>query len=244
MTYTDDTHTYEHEGKRYTSVTSLYKKYKPKKDWDEIAEKYASKHGQTKEYWLEKWAQNRKESAEFGTMYHSLREHGDVKTPELKKDAIDLNHLEGTYKEIIVYSHRFRVAGQVDVLEVKDNVVRLRDYKTCKSIETEGFKKYKKGLGKVADKYMPPISHLEVFNLNDFSLQLSIYAYLLELYGYEIDRLIIEHVTFKERDKGYLHLLDSIKSNNLQEESVDYEVPYLREEAKALLKHHINTLCQ
>jgi hypothetical protein len=244
MQFREEDHSYIHEGIKYSSVTGLYGQFKRKKDWEAIAEAYAIKNGEDAAYWLKVWEDNRNKAAEFGSLYHLTREFGttQVSTPEVKF-SVDLSALEnGIYKELIVYSHYYKVAGQIDVVSVKDGIIRIRDYKTCKTIETEAFKKFIKGRGRVAERYLPPISHLEVFNLNDFALQLSLYGFLLEEYGYKVERLIIEHIEFKERDKGYESLIAAVKSGKIQQESTDYEVPYYKEEARAILTHHRNSL--
>lgn len=247
MVFRESDHSYIHQDKRYTSCTTLYGQFKKKKDWYEIAEKYAAKNGETAEYWLDVWNTNKEQAAEFGSAYHLTRELGDQGLITAfegdEKKAIDLNNLEGTYKELIVWTHEFEVAGQIDKAIITDNKVRLRDYKTCKEIETEPKSFFKKGLGKVTEKYLPPISHLAVFNLNDFALQMSLYGYMLELYGYEIESLVIEHIKVdeKEREKGYKHLIDALGNKALPLEHIDYEVPYLRDEARAILTHHKNS---
>ncbi len=241
MIFNETEHSYVRGEDKYCSVTTLYAMFKRPKDWQAIAEAYAMKHGETAEHWLKVWEDNKNEAANFGSKYHLIREHGEIKAPDEIKIGKDLSDLpDGEYKELIVWSEYFRVAGQVDNVLIKDGVVNIRDYKTCKSIDTDPKMFYVKGRGKVAENYLPPLSHLKVFNLQDFTLQLSLYAYILEMYGYDIGDLTVEHIEFTGREKGYSSMLSALEDNKLKETRTDYPVPYLRTEAKAMLTHFKN----
>ena len=246
--FKESDHTYVFRDTKYTSVTTLYGQYKKKQNWEEIAEAYANKHGETAEYWLTKWEDNRNLSGVLGNKYHYLRETQDGgyrgKVEGDIKYAYNLKDLEGVHPELIVWSHYYKVAGQIDRPMFTGNKVDILDYKTCKTIETEPSQYYNKGLRrKVTEKYKTPISYLPRFNLNDFALQMSIYGFILEMYGYEVGTLAIEHIIFDDmkKDRNYHRLIDALEAGQPERVVVDtqiYELPYLRKEARALLEHN------
>lgn len=104
-------------------------------------------------------------------------------------------------------------------------------HNTSRTIDTEPKAFYDQKLKrKVVKRFLSPISHLAIFNLNEYALQLSGYAYILEQNGFPPlhdkegrSSLIIEHIIFD-------------KEGNYQE-SVDYNVPYLRKEIKAIFEY-------
>lgn len=67
-------HIYELNGKKLTSVTKRINEFVSEKDWDGIAERYAEKNGETKEYWQDKWKFNNLKSTTTGTLVHAYGE--------------------------------------------------------------------------------------------------------------------------------------------------------------------------
>lgn len=246
MTFNEREHTYtDDDGFDYTSVTTLYGRLKRKKDWEGIAQRYAEKHGETGEYWLKVWEDNKNASANFGSAYHLVREE-EIAPADMSniKRAVNPRDLpDGTYNELTVWSPYYRSAGRVDRTEIIGDLVNLRDFKTCKKIDTEATAYYNRETRRRSkDRYLPPLSHMEVFNLNDFTLQMSMYGLMFEGFGFRVGTLTVEHAIFKEREKGYDHLLKTLKEGSLVQEIVEYQVPYLRKEALAILKNHRNSL--
>jgi len=67
-------HIYTIGDKQLTSVTTLLKQYYPDKDWQEIAEKYAAKNGETAEHWQRAWKQEGTIGREKGSEFHLYAE--------------------------------------------------------------------------------------------------------------------------------------------------------------------------
>lgn len=91
-------------------------------------------------------------------------------------------------------------------------------------------------------KFKSPISNLPISSYWEYALQLSIYGYMLETYGYAPEKLIIDQVITKwipvnklkgefvideDKELGKVRVLDKM---------IEVPLPYLRKEAKALLK--------
>jgi len=138
------------------------------------------------------------------------------------------------YTELMCYSHYYEIIGQADKTKFwNDRTFGVRDYKTSETIDMVAEKYYRKNLGyKIVPRYMAPISHLPLLNFWDYALQLSGYAYLLELYGWKlrhsngVPHLYIEHVQFKDRKTGEV------------DKVVDIPVPYLKAEVHAMFEYN------
>ncbi len=188
------------------------------------------------------WKDNSEDALERGSAYHLKRElelvgRSDVHYNPVENDekaSFDLTNLQPgmTYPELICYSHKYKIAGQADVITITDNgKVVVRDFKTSAKIQTEPIAFYNQKLKrKVIERFNSPISHLAYYNLNEYALQLSGYAYILEMHGFPplVDEegrtaLIIEHIIFNK--------------NGIVTGTKDYYVPYLKEEVKALFEY-------
>ena len=222
----------------YGNVTDLIQGLHIQKDWYAIAEKYAAKHGHDADYWFDQWQKNREAAATFGKEYHKHRQGKATYAGPIDLDLLT----NGEYRELRIFSHYYKVKGRADKVVVEDNFVDIYDIKTSKEIVTEPTARWNPKLKKkTIEKYLPPCSHLANINFNDAQLQLSIYGFILEMYGFKVRNLVLEHVQFKGRTKGYKHLLECLDDQKLRETSREpYEVEYLRTEAQSILRHYRN----
>lgn len=208
--------------KKYTSCTTKIHKFEVKKDWEAIALGYSRKYGYTAEYWLEQWKIKNKTSCEFGSGLHLARElhwkyledQGlDVFTNMINaegwKQAKPLSDLKvGTHSELMIWSEVFEICGQSDQVNVyPGRRVKVSDYKSNEKIKFEGFK---------GETLTGPLSHIPNANYHIYCIQLSTYAYLLEMQGYEVVELEL------------IHLTDNNKV---------YKLPYLREDVINMLNY-------
>lgn len=94
------------------------------------------------------------------------------------------------FAEVVVFSRALGIAGTIDFV-VRDKVsgaCELFDWKTSRKIDVSGYNG-KKGI-------LPPSCLLDDCNLVIYSLQLSLYRYLLELeYGVNVSQQTIVHLT-------------------------------------------------
>ena len=74
LQFIEDGHKYFLNGVQLPSVSEVTHKFKVEEDFDLIAEKYALKNGETKEYWLDKWKFNNLRATTTGTLVHSYGE--------------------------------------------------------------------------------------------------------------------------------------------------------------------------
>jgi hypothetical protein len=245
MRFNDSDHTYfNEEGIQYTSATQFVKKFVKPFEKEKKAKAYAKKHKKNWEEVVAEWEKLGSDSMTKGTAYHKLKEQelldlgkvliedeeheifsteweGDVKISESLK-------LEpGVYPELIVWSDRYKIAGQVDYVEVtKSGVLNIIDYKTSKEIKTRGFENW----NKTRQMLFFPLNNLEDCNFNHYALQINLYAFCIRQHNrnLELGEMKIQHVVcdYNEETKEV-----TVK------EIVNYIVPNLQDEIKMALEY-------
>lgn len=240
LQFIPDTHTYQLVEKpelKFTSVSKLIGMVKQPFDKDYWSERKAKERGVTKEEILAEWDLINKASLEKGTKYHNEYEQKLLQNkkahPAIEingiKQAHDLLSLpQGIHPELIIYNLRYGVVGTADIVEIyEDKTFDLRDHKSNKKLEFQGFMKYDpKYKERKEVKMLSPLQHLGDCNGNHYSIQLSLYAYMLEQFGYKCKSLTIHHVIFDENDEPC--------------NVIDYPVSYLKNEVVNLLNWYKN----
>lgn len=176
---------------------------------------------------LNKWAEKRTKSQKDGTKYHKEREDKDNEAGVCEVSGLkiipfedrDLNNLvDGAYTEHVLWNEEHCIAGQADKTYLDYKYIDVDDYKTCEEIPTESFKHPKRGYKMMKH----PVDNLMDCKLMHYTLQLSIYAWMLEQKCREQNR---------PREVRRLRLYHSKKDKYI-------EVPYLKNEVEKLLKHY------
>ncbi len=132
------------------------------------------------------------------------------------------------YTEIGVYHSNYLISGLIDLLLIKDDEFIIIDWKTNKSpIRYESGYFEKDVDGNITDNFirkndvlLPPLSHLSDSVGNKYTLQLSVYDYLVECFGYRFGGNILCHVRGRE------------------EKTVDFlPIKYLKKEVISMFSH-------
>lgn len=98
----------------------------------------------------------------------------------------------------------------------------IKTHNTNEKLEFKGFPVFDPiSKTRSPKKMLPPVSHLEDANGNHYALQLSIYAYILESYGYRCTGLYLDHLILNDNDEII--------------NEKEYKVPYLKREVKSIL---------
>lgn len=158
------------------------------------------------------------------------------------------------YSEINVYDPVNLISGLVDILCVKDKEFVIIDWKTNRNdiIFECGYYKKDKSTNELTDRWVPftkfmlyPLDYVHDTVGNHYTLQLSMYADMIEDFGYKNKGLIIFHIrdTFilnkygqPAKDKNGLYMKDHDKP-----ERVDYHViKYMKKEARLIREHSSN----
>ena len=146
------------------------------------------------------WKSENTRAITLGSWYHDRREQDILNCNTITRNGIPLTIIdplmdgyvklapsqalsEGIYPEHLIYLMSAGICGQADRVEVVNDCIDLYDYKTNKEIKKEGFKT---ASGKTK-KMLPPLSHLDDCNFNDYALQLSIYMYMMLKHNYNLE---------------------------------------------------------
>ena len=209
--------------------------------------------------WIRSVWKNKSESAlEGGTFFHNWSEEQDAKQENTiynpikndKKYSHNLLELKPghTYLELMLFLHKYKICGQADkVIINKNKMSSVLDYKTNdKEITPELTPFYNKKLGrKVIKRFLAPISNIGINDYWKYALQLSLYAYILEVHGYPPITNVIEHVITEWKPLSKLHKKDLVLSEDLElnrarvfVEKREIPVPYLRSEVIRMLEYY------
>jgi hypothetical protein len=247
--YDDATHKYYLKERVYRSATTIVSQFYRPFDKKERSEWMAYRYGRTPEYWLDKWRRENTDSHDRGNRQHAHQEKflynvGYTRVSKAHYDgpgSADHNRhhrvydpaaevglfnridtlADGCYPELKLWRHDWGIAGRADkpTFETINGVryAHVEDYKTNKKIARNGF------VGRDGEEMMLyPVEHLPHCEYSHYCLQLSIYQYMLEYFGYEpgLRRLI--------------HFPHEIEGLGIPD-PVIYELPYLRDEVISML---------
>jgi len=185
-----DDHSYtDKENNKYISVSQLIHKYEiPFDKTGIILAMCAKREGVSQEVLKKRWDDKRDLSCFYGSSVHAEIEHF-INTKKIRKsDHKEIvtnfkNDVYPTFKypvfsEVLVYSKDLLVSGLSDFVEYnKDkNEIRICDLKTNESLTKKAY-----------NKLLYPLNHLKNDAITRYSLQLSLYSYLLSLQGFSVN---------------------------------------------------------
>jgi len=240
-----------------TVVSSLKKSFDAKKTAQKVSKNTKSKwYGIEPKIIEEIWANEAKRAVNLGTWYHNQREADlcslssieregtivPIFAPLPLKDGIKYapsQKLEpGVYPEHMVYLKSAGICGQSDLVEVVNGRVNIIDYKTNKEIKMESFKDWEG----ISEKMLHPISNLDDCNFNHYSLQLSIYMYMILKHNPKLlpGTIYIHHIVFETEGKdkwGYPIAKLDLNGEPIVKDVNLIPVPYLYDEVIAVINH-------
>ena len=218
VVFLEEPHIYLNEkNQRYLSVTQLLDKYKNKFNAREQAEKsskgFNPKYsGRSVEDIMAEWEKAGSDARISGTSFHKKKEDNHIKSalsysenkpakfvpnpamiiPEENLSVMtDYQELpDGSYSELILWSHRWLLAGIADKVIIDGDYFDIEDYKTNKEIKTTSY--YSRGEGYKMLQF--PLNHIMDCSFYHYELQLSLYAYMFgELSGKKARKLTLLH---------------------------------------------------
>lgn len=232
--YNHEEHRYYNGAVTYRSATQIVEQFVHHFDTKERSEYMEHRYGGTAEFWRGSWKETNGTSLIRGNGIHDTQEqflynkgydkiHDKdfiVFNMKLYKSSVNYQQLpDGVYPELKVWRHDWKIAGRIDkpIFETI-NTTRyghIEDYKTNRRIRREGFN---------GRTMLGPLGHLQDCEFNHYALQLSLYQFMLEYFGFEpgVRRLI--------------HFPHEIEGLGVPD-PVPYDVPYLRDEVLAMLSH-------
>ena len=262
LLFTEKGHSYKsadpNEKTKWTSVTTLISQFKLPFDAERQAVK-SSKNSRSKWFKMTPkdiiaaWKGESNRSTGLGTWYHNQREDDVNALDTITRDGValqvirpiivddvkqspDQQLIPGIYPEHFMYLKSAGICGQADRVEVVNGKVNIYDYKTNKEIKTQGFKNWEG----VVERMLSPLRHLDNCNLIHYSLQMSIYMYMILKHNpnLSVGKLALDHVTFEEvrKDKyGYpVHKVDE-NGNPVVKEVKTLNISYMKSEVIAII---------
>lgn len=201
------------DGREFLSVTSLIKRYEERKDWDEIARKYAKKNKLSIEAVKLKWKQENDKAIERGLRFHRQREEElsgceninglEIFRPQFVegiKVSQDQRLVPGMYPELLVYLNSARICGQADIVKVHpDGSFDIQDFKTNKEIKINAFINWEG----VEERFLHPLGNIPHSNYWNYALQLNTYAYIIRKNNpsLKLGKLELLHIQFDSTDE-------------------------------------------
>jgi len=199
----------------FTSVTTCISQFFEGFDKIKIATKLKQKIPKYRNLTIDDIIGSWDQAAQFGTDVHKEIEDyiNQNKTPSIDRSLLGINWLNSyliksdfdLFPETIIFCEELKIAGTIDLLlyDKINNIYSIIDWKTSKKIDTVGYN------NKTGNK--PETKDLLDTNFNHYSLQLSLYRYLLEkIYSIKIYDQIIVHLT---ESSVHSYLTDNLSSH-------------------------------
>jgi hypothetical protein len=147
-----------------------------------------------------------------------LADQFGISFPEVYEYLVSISDKGYTYfTECAIVDYALGLAGQIDLLCINPSTKQFEiiDWKTNQSPICEAAGYYaKNSSGELTDTFVYtnttmkyPVGHLPDSNFYHYSLQLSMYAYLIERLGYELNQLTIFHISGCDDDITHKCLL-------------------------------------
>jgi ATP-dependent exoDNAse (exonuclease V) beta subunit len=195
-------HKYTYLGEEFTSVTKFISRFHKPFDTDYHANKKAEKEGIPVEWVKEEWNRINKYSLDLGSETHNwIEDYFNQKWRPLptNPDVINrinkfniiygehLHKLEPLKFEVRVFSKKWKIAGMIDALFMYRGKIYIVDYKTNKQFITDDNMIY-------TEKLLYPFNSFYKNHLNEYSIQISMYAAILGEWGFNVAGGYLVHI--------------------------------------------------
>ena len=202
-------HKYTYKGETLISVTTLVSKFHKPFDTDTVAKKTSEKTGVDPEILKEQWLQTNKYANELGTAVHEWIENyfNQIWTPlPNNSDIIHrinkfnkiyckyLNKLTPVKLETRIFSTKWKVAGTIDALFIKDGKLYIVDWKSNKKFTDDDHPDGK------WEKLLEPFNDFYKNHHNEYSIQLCLYALILKEWGIDVSGAYLVYIGPDEED--------------------------------------------
>lgn len=188
-------HKYTYNNKKYTSVTQFLKNFHAEFDQEYWSKKKAGDYGVPQEWLLQEWKEKNERANEIGTATHNWIENyfkGIYQQLPNDIDIIDrinkFNKIfaQKLYKlipvrfELRVFSKKYPIAGTIDSIFIYKGKLFIVDYKTNGDFRHDDHPKGK------YQKLLHPFESEYQNHLNEYSIQVALYAIILREWGFDI----------------------------------------------------------
>jgi hypothetical protein len=149
----------------------------------------------------EQWKGKSKKSLEKGTKIHNAKEEADRKSERFYEsyNMVRLDNLpNGIYPEMILYNHDYQVAGTADKVQINFGNGIIKDYKSNEKLQFG----YRNPYTNRTEMMKYPFDTLPDCSFSHYSIQLNLYGWMLEQFGYKLNDLIIIHIKTWNEETG------------------------------------------
>lgn len=209
-------HKYTYHNEQFISVTKFIQQFHKPFDTQYWSKRKADEAGVPQDWILNEWKELNDYANEIGTDTHNwIEDYFNQKWNKLPTNldvihrinkfnvifAKQLCKLEPLKFELRVFSKKWKIAGMIDSLFLYRGKIYIVDWKTNKQFTTDDTIKYKEKLLAPFDKYYK--SHL-----SEYSIQLSLYALILEEWGFEIGGAYLVHIGPDDEEAQLYKVID------------------------------------
>lgn len=206
----EDAHKYYLNEKELTSVTTFISQFHSDFNQDEMSLKTAQKRGISKDEVLKEWKDKNDYSKHLGHHVHLWIENYYNKIPQQLPNDIEIidrinkfNYIHGTHlhklehivSEQKIFSENKLLAGTIDTLFLyKGNVIML-DWKSNLKMTSDVDTTY--------EKLYYPFNKYYKNHLNEYSIQQSLYALMLEEIGIYVKKMYLCYIPKEDKARMY-----------------------------------------
>lgn len=210
-------HKYTYEGEQFESVTRFIQQFHKPFEQDYWSKKKADEGGVTQESILEEWKKLNDYANEIGTGTHQwIEDYYNQVWREIPSN-LDLIHrinkfnkvygkqlhkLDPIKFEVRVFSKKWKIAGMIDSLFLYKGKIYIIDWKTNKMFTDSDHPKGK------YEKLLHPFEDHFKNHHTEYSIQLSMYALILEEWGFEIGGAYIVHIGPGDEEAQLIKVID------------------------------------
>ena len=196
-------HKYTYHGDTFQSVTQFIGQFHEPFDTEKWSKIKADQAGVDQSEIKKEWKRLNDYANEIGTEMHNYIEfyykkiyqeiptnldllHRIVKFQKIH--ATQLHKLEPLAFEVRVFSKKWKKAGMIDSLFIKNGKIFILDWKSNKLFKDDDHPKGK------YHKLLEPFDDFYENHHNEYSIQLSMYAAILEEWGFEVGGAYLVHI--------------------------------------------------
>ena len=196
-------HKYTYHGDTFQSVTQLIGQFHEPFDSEKWSKIKADQAGVDQDEIKKEWKRLNDYANEIGTDTHQwIEDHYNKIWREIPTNldlihrinkfnkifAKQLHKLEPLAFEVRVFSKKWKKAGMIDSLFIRNGKIYILDWKTNKDFKTDDHPKGK------YHKLLAPFDEFYENHHNEYSIQLSMYAAILEEWGFEVGGAYLVHI--------------------------------------------------
>lgn len=210
-------HKYTYNGDHFTSVTQYIQNFHKPFESEFWSKKKAETRGVDQEVILKEWKELNDYANEIGTATHNWIENYFNKIWQPIPNNLDLikrinkfnvvfskhlHKLEPVKFEVRVFSKKWKIAGMIDSLFIYKGKLYILDWKTNKRFTDDDHQ-----LGKY-EKLLEPFQKYWKNHHNEYSIQLSLYALILEEWGFEVGGGYLVHIGPDDEEARLIKIVD------------------------------------